>query len=178
MSNVPAQAEAPSIELIMSLQQVLYTEARLMDAERYSEWVEMLAEDLHYFMPGIETRYRSDKTDQAGDLTRMAYYNDNLDDLKKRLRRLETGTAWSEDPATRYTHLVTNIEVELTDQDDQFRVYSNFLAYRNRNERDQDTLIGNREDIWRRKGHSYELLKRTIILKQNILLSKNLNVYL
>jgi len=57
-------------------------------------------------------------------------------------------------------------------------VYSNFLAYRNRNERDQDTLIGNREDIWRQKGSSYELLKRTIILKQNVLLSKNLNVYL
>jgi ethylbenzene dioxygenase beta subunit len=178
MTNGPVQAEAPSIELIMSLQQVLYREARLMDAERYSEWVEMLADDLHYFMPGIETRYRRDKTDQVGDTTRMAYYNDTLDDLKKRLRRLETGTAWSEDPATRYTHLITNIEVELTDQDDQFRVYSNFLAYRNRNERDQDTLIGNREDIWRRKGSSYELFKRTIILKQNVLLSKNLNVYL
>lgn len=178
MSNVSAQAAAPSIELIMSLAQALYKEARLLDEERYNEWVEMLAEDLHYFMPGIETRYRRDKTDQTGDLTRMAYYNDNLDDLKKRLRRLETGTAWSEDPATRYTHLITNIEVELTDQDDQFRVYSNFLAYRNRNERDHDTLIGNREDIWRRKGTSYELLKRTIILKQNILLSKNLNVYL
>jgi len=178
MTNVPVQAEAPSIELIMSLQQVLYKEARLLDAERYSEWVEMLAEDIHYFMPGVETRYRHDKTDQVGDTTRMAYYNDNLDDLKKRLRRLETGTAWSEDPATRYTHLITNVEVELTDQDNQFRVYSNFLAYRNRNERDQDTLIGNREDIWRLKGSSYELLKRTIILKQNVLLSKNLNVYL
>ena len=178
MTNVPVQAEAPSIELIMSLQQVLYKEARLLDAERYSEWVEMLAEDIHYFMPGVETRYRHDKTDQVGDTTRMAYYNDNLDDLKKRLRRLETGTAWSEDPATRYTHLITNVEVELTDQDNQFRVYSNFLASRNRNERDQDTLIGNREDIWRLKGSSYELLKRTIILKQNVLLSKNLNVYL
>jgi ethylbenzene dioxygenase beta subunit len=170
--------EAPSIELIMSLQQTLYKEARLMDAENYSEWVTMLAEDIHYFMPGIETRYRRDKTDQVGDLSRMAYYNDNLEDLKKRLRRLETGTAWSEDPATRYTHLITNIEVELTGQADNFRVYSNFLAYRNRNERDQDTLLGNRVDIWRRKASSFELVKRVIILKQNILLSKNLNIYL
>lgn len=169
---------AVSTELLLSLQQTLYKEARLMDQERYSEWVEMLAEDLHYFMPGIETRYRRDKTDQLTDLTRMAYYNDGLDDLKKRLRRLETGTAWSEDPATRYTHLITNVEVERTDQDDQFLVYSNFLAYRNRNERDQDTLVGNREDIWRRKDGGFELVKRLIVLKQNILLSKNLNVYL
>ena len=178
MTNGSAQLEAPTLDLIISLQQVLYKEARLMDQERYSEWVEMLAEDLHYFMPGIETRYRRDETDQIGDQTRMAYYNDNLDDLKKRLRRLETGTAWSEDPATRYTHLITNVEVELRDQEDHFRVYSNFLAYRNRNERDQDTLLGNREDLWRRKGSSFELVKRLIVLKQNILLSKNLNVYL
>ena len=56
MTNGSAQLEAPTLDLIISLQQVLYKEARLMDQERYSEWVEMLAEDLHYFMPGIETR--------------------------------------------------------------------------------------------------------------------------
>ena len=167
-----------NLELIKTVEQTLYREARLLDQERYHEWVAMLADDIHYHMPGIETRYRRDKTDQVHDLTRMAYYNDNLDDLKKRLRRLETGTAWSEDPATRYTHLITNIEVIPTEREDEVLVYSNFLAYRNRNEKDQDTLIGNREDIWRKTADGYKLAKRVIILKQNILLSKNLNVYL
>ncbi len=167
-----------NLELIKTVEQTLYREARLLDQERYHEWVAMLADDIHYHMPGIETRYRRDKTDQVHDLTRMAYYNDNLEDLKKRLRRLETGTAWSEDPATRYTHLITNIEVIPTEKEDEVLVYSNFLAYRNRNEKDQDTLIGNREDIWRKTLEGYKLTKRIIILKQNVLLSKNLNVYL
>ncbi len=167
-----------NLELIKTVEQALYREVRLLDQERYHEWVAMLTDDIHYYMPGIETRYRRDKTDQIHDLTRMAYYNDNLDDLKKRLRRLETGTAWSEDPATRYTHLITNIEVIPTEREDEVLVYSNFLAYRNRNEKDQDTLIGNREDIWRKTADGYKLAKRVIILKQNILLSKNLNVYL
>lgn len=167
-----------NLELIKTVEQALYREVRLLDQERYHEWVAMLTDDIHYHMPGIETRYRRDKTDQVHDLTRMAYYNDNLDDLKKRLRRLETGTAWSEDPATRYTHLITNIEVIPTEREDEVLVYSNFLAYRNRNEKDQDTLIGNREDIWRKTADGYKLAKRVIILKQNILLSKNLNVYL
>ncbi len=167
-----------NLELIKTIEQTLYREARLMDNERYKEWVGMLTDDIHYHMPGIETRYRRDKTEQVHDLTRMAYYNDNLEDLKKRLRRLETGTAWSEDPATRYTHLITNIEVVPTEKEDEVLVYSNFLAYRNRNEKDQDTLIGNREDIWRKTGEGYKLAKRMIILKQNVLLSKNLNVYL
>jgi ethylbenzene dioxygenase beta subunit len=167
-----------NLELIKTVEHALYREARLLDQERYHEWVAMLTDDVHYHMPGIETRYRRDKTDQVHDLTRMAYYNDNLEDLKKRLRRLETGTAWSEDPATRYTHLITNIEVIPTEKEDEVLVYSNFLAYRNRNEKDQDTLIGNREDIWRKTSEGYKLAKRLIILKQNVLLSKNLNVYL
>ena len=167
-----------SSELITTLTQVLYREARLLDQERYDEWMNMLAEDLHYHMPGIETRYRRDNYDQIADLNRMAYYNDNKSDLKKRLARLETGTAWSEDPATRYVHLISNVEVELTEKDDEFRVFSNFYAYRNRNERDNDMLIGHRSDIWRGVGESFELVKRQIILKQNILLSKNLNIYL
>lgn len=167
-----------NLELIKTIEQTLYREARLLDNERYKEWVGMLTDDIHYHMPGIETRYRRDKTEQVHDMTRMAYYNDNMEDLKKRLRRLETGTAWSEDPATRYTHLITNIEVVPTEKEDEVLVYSNFLAYRNRNEKDQDTLIGNREDIWRKTVEGYKLAKRMIILKQNVLLSKNLNVYL
>lgn len=167
-----------NLEILKTIEQTLYREARLLDQERYKEWVGMLTDDIHYHMPGIETRYRRDKTDQVHDLTRMAFYNDNLEDLKKRLRRLETGTAWSEDPATRYTHLITNIEVVPTEKEDEVLVYSNFLAYRSRNEKDQDTLIGNREDIWRKTAEGYKLAKRMIILKQNVLLSKNLNVYL
>lgn len=176
--NRPASGAMPALELAHALEQTLYREARMLDDENYIEWVAMLADDLHYHMPGIETRYRRDKTDQVGDFTRMAYYNDGLDEIKKRLARLETGTAWSEDPATRYTHIVTNVEVELTDNEGEFRVYSNFLAYRNRNERDEDTLIGRRTDIWRQTADGFQLSKRLIILKQNILLSKNLNVYL
>ena len=174
----PVKLPAPSVELLCEIQQTLYREARLLDAERYDEWVAMLTEDLHYHMPGIETRYRRDKTDQVGDLKRMAYYNDSLDDLNKRLRRLKTGTAWSEDPATRYVHLIGNVEVEHTQKAHEYKVYSTFMAYRCRNERDQDTLYGNREDLWRRTSQGLQLARRLIVLKQNVLLSKSLNIYL
>jgi len=178
-TTAPSQNIAPvPMELISEVEQTLYREARLLDNEQYDDWTAMMCDDLHYFMPGLETRYRRDKTDQVTDLTRMAYYNDSLPELHKRLARLKTGTAWSEDPATRYCHLITNIEVETTELAGEYRVYSNFLAYRNRNERDNDTLIGRREDIWRRQGAVLKLARRTIFLKQNVLLSKNLNIYL
>lgn len=173
-----SQETLNNTDIARALEQTIYREARLLDQEHYEEWLAMLADDIHYFMPSIETRYRSDQTDQVNNLTRMAYYNDGIEDLKKRLRRLSTGTAWSEDPPTRYCHLITNIEVEETGKPDEYRVYSNFCAYRNRNERDQDTLYGHRQDIWRGTPGKFRLAKRTIILKMNVLLSKNLNVYL
>jgi ethylbenzene dioxygenase beta subunit len=174
----PLSGRIASLELTHALTQTLYREARLLDDEDFAGWVKMLAEDLHYHMPGIETRYRRDKTNQISDLTRMAYYNDNLDEIKKRLSRLETGTAWSEDPATRYTHIITNVEVEYTETHGEYRVFSNFYAYRNRNERDEDSLVGNRVDIWREAGGAFQLVRRRIILKHNVMLSKNMNIYL
>lgn len=176
--KTPLTPALVSLEEQREVEQALYREARFMDCERYDDWVEMLADDLHYYMPGVETRYRRDKTDQIHDLNRMAYYNDNREDIKKRLMRLKTGTAWSEDPATRYLHIVSNVEVEAAEKPNEYRAYSNLLVYRNRNERDEDTLLASREDIWRREGGQLKLVKRLILLKQNVLLSKNLNVYL
>jgi ethylbenzene dioxygenase beta subunit len=168
---------AVSVELISEVEQRLYREVRFLDDEEYRKWTDMMTPDVHYFMPGIETRYRKDKTDQMNDLSRMAYYNDNLEELGKRIDRLETGTAWSEDPATRFCHIISNIEVETTNNPDEVLVYSNFLVYRNRLERDEDTLIGSRKDLWRREDGVLKLAKRRILLKQNVLISKNMNVY-
>ena len=166
-----------STDLLKEVEQRLFREVRLLDDEAYDQWLDMMTEDVHYFMPGIETRYRKDTTDQLNDTRRMAFYNDNKEEIVKRLARLATGTAWSEDPPTRYCHLITNVEVETTDNPVEYLVYSNFLVYRNRLERDEDTLIGSRKDIWRRERGILKLAKRRILLKQNVLISKNMNVY-
>ena len=72
-----------------------------------------------------------------------------------------------------------DIEVELTGQPNEYRVYSNFYSYRNRNERDEDVLVGSREDLWRREPDGRLLLvNRTILPKWSVLPSKNLNVFL
>ena len=42
-----------NLELIKTIEQTLYREARLLDQELYKEWVVMLTDDIHYHMPGI-----------------------------------------------------------------------------------------------------------------------------
>lgn len=176
--DVTTQNARPSLEVIRELEQTLFREARYLDTEGFDDWLGMLAEDIDYFMPGMETRYRDDAADPY-DRTRMAYYNDDLETLMIRVARLKTGTAWSEDPPTRYCHIITNIEVEVTDDPNEYKVYSNFYAYRNRNERDEDRpLVGSREDTWRYENGDYVLAKRIITPKWNVLLAKNLNIFL
>ncbi|MDF1819626.1 MAG: 3-phenylpropionate/cinnamic acid dioxygenase subunit beta [Immundisolibacteraceae bacterium] len=166
----------PSLELINDVQQFLYREARLQDAQAYRDWLTMLTDDIHYWMPTREQRYRSNPMEP--DITHAAHYNDNYADLETRIRRTETGTCWSEDPATRSAHVVTNIEVELTDSPNEYRVYSLIAVYRNMNEDEEHTLYGHREDILRNVNGELKLARRKIIIDQNIFLSKSLNVYL
>lgn len=64
-----ATRTAPSVDIVNEVQQTLFREARLLDEERYDEWVQMLAHDIHYYMPGMETRYRRDTVEQVHDLT-------------------------------------------------------------------------------------------------------------
>lgn len=165
-----------SLELISEVQQFLYREARVHDNEQFREWLSMLTDDIHYWMPFRYQRYRKNKSEPT--IYDQSYFCDSMQDLEKRVLRTETGTCWSEDPATRAAHVITNIEVELTDNADEFLVYSLTTVHRNMNEDEEHTMIGHRTDILRRVDGVLKLAKRKIILDQNIFMNKSLNVYL
>jgi 3-phenylpropionate/cinnamic acid dioxygenase small subunit len=52
-----------------------------------------------------------------------------------------------------------------------------FLIYRNRVETETDILVGKREDVLRRDSEEWRIARRTILLDQNVLLSKNLTFF-
>ncbi len=150
-------------------------EARYLDQEDYERWFGLLTEDLHYWMPTRETRFRRDET--PPDPQRMNFYKETLESLRMRASRLDTGTAWSENPRTRYRHLITNVEV-FSASGNEIRALSNFIVYRHRLEREEAWLVGQREDLLRTIEGELRIARRTILLDQSVLLSKNLNVYL
>jgi len=158
------------------LKRFLYHESRLLDAEEYEAWLGLMAEDIHYWMPVQENRDRKDK---AGTFsaTRMAFFDDNYQQLKTRIDRFGMHTAWSENPRTRHVHSVSNIEVFETANPEEFEVQSVFINCRNARERDQDIIMGRRVDLIRCVKGDYYLAKRLIILSHNVLLSKNINTF-
>ncbi len=172
----PLEAEVTQ-ETYFQVQQFLFRECRLLGEERYEEWLGLMTDDIHYWMPLIQARYRQDPKPQI-DRHRMAHFDDDMLGLRRRVTRALHGTAWTEDPPTRVVYQISNIEVEPTADPDEFRVHSVFTNCRGRNETEETVLHGRRVDMLRRKPEGLRLAKREIYITQSVLLAKNLNIFL
>lgn len=168
----------PPRELVYEIEQFLYREVRLLEEERYEEWLGIMTEDIIYWMPGIQARYRKDKAPRYSH-SRMAHFDDDLLNLRRRVTRSLHETAWAEDPPTRSCYMVSNIEVEPVENTDEFIVHSVIMNVRGRNETEEDWLMARRKDRLRRIGDgAFRLARREIYITQAVLLSKNLNIFL
>lgn len=168
-------SQSPPVGLQREVEAFLFREARLLDDERYMEWLGLLSDDVHYWVPGIENRNRRDP---LGAYTEghMAYFDDGKRDLERRIDRLTSDTAWAENPPTRHLHLVSNVEVEEADEP---LAHSVIVCHRWRYEKDEDVLYGRREDRLRRDDDgALRLVRRRVVLSHNILPAKNLNTFL
>jgi 3-phenylpropionate/cinnamic acid dioxygenase small subunit len=175
--------------LIREVEQFLYREARLLDERRFHDWLQLLTDDIRYWMGNRTNRYprsskaiaildpdRYDEDDRTKE-DELAILDEDKSTLNGRIARLDTGMAWAEDPPSRTRHLITNVEVEPRDADTELDVYSNFIVYRSRSETEQDFYVGTRRDILRRVDGALRIASRKITLDQNVLLAKNVSIF-
>jgi 3-phenylpropionate/cinnamic acid dioxygenase small subunit len=168
--------------LKQEIEDFLYREADLLDERHYDEWLALLAEDVRYWMP----MRRNVKVDDLGrEFTRegrdISWFDEGKETLTRRVRQIQTGIHWAEEPVSRISHLISNIqlvEVNPSAADPaEVSVRCRFLVYRNRVETETDILVGKREDLLRRAGEGWQIARRKILLDQNVLLSKNLTFF-
>ncbi len=153
----------------------LHQEAELLDNGRFSEWLELMTEDIRYRMPVRVNRGRSLKPDYA---EKTEIFSDNLASLRIRVKRLGTDFAWAEMPPSRTRHLITNVRVHSTPDPLELDVLSYFLVYRNRtNSSRADILAGERQDLMRKVEEKWRLARRTILLDQVVVGSRNLSIF-
>jgi 3-phenylpropionate/cinnamic acid dioxygenase small subunit len=171
-----------SVLLKQEMEEFLYYEAELLDERRYEEWLELLAEDVRYWMPmrrnvkfgELEREYTREGLD-------INWFDEGKDTLTRRVQQLLTGVHWAEEPLSRICHMVSNVQLlhvrpsvlaplEVT-------VKCRFLIYRNRVDTETDLLVGKREDVVRRTNGQWKIRQRKIVLDQNVLLAKNLTFF-
>lgn len=157
--------------------QFYYLEAEFLDDGRFADWLEMLADDLHYWAPTRTNRLRRQQALAISAPGEAAFYDETKDSLAWRIRRYDSGMAWAEDPPSRTRHLVSNVSVRERG-DGLLQVRSAFLVYRNRLHTETDIYAGGRTDVLRRTGvHGFEVVKRTLLFEQNVLQMKNISTF-
>jgi 3-phenylpropionate/cinnamic acid dioxygenase small subunit len=174
------------IERLLLSQEItdfLYREAELLDERRYQEWLGLLADDIRYWMPmRRNVKFGEEEREFTRADSDINWFDEGKDTLGRRIKQIETGIHWAEEPRSRLSHLVTNVQLQGAEPSfavpREVSVTCRFLIYRNRVETETDILVGRREDLLRRNGAGWLLARRKIILDQNVLLTKNLTFFI
>lgn len=162
-------------QLQHEVEQFLYDEGALLDERRFHEWLELLTEDVHYWMPIRMTVGAADTSEEWTREDQNSYFDDDKDMLEHRVRKLDTGYSWSEDPPSRTNHMVSNVRIRPTQDTSEIIAECRFIVYRNRLATDEDWYVGRREDVLRKVDGHWRIAKRHIYLDQTTLKSKNLS---
>src|SRR4249920_1579726 len=170
-------AVTPQQALWLELMQFYIREAWRLDERQFTAWLDLFTEDVLYFMPRRKNVPRRESHREVTPLGDLALIEDDKRYLEMRVARLDTGMAWAEDPPSRTRHLIGNLVVEPLPSG-EVQAKTAFLVYRSHLETDQQLLAGSREDVLRRVEGAWKVAKRTIVLDANVLLDKNLSIFL
>ena len=142
------------------IEQFLYLEARLLDSQRYEEWLELFTEDARYWVPATDL-----PEGRAGET--LGLIDDDIVRIRARVERLLSRHAHAEYPWSRTRRLVTNARITGL-EGDEISASASFLVYRIRN-RHVDPYIGHYEYVFRRTGGALKIRSRTAILDLEVL---------
>ena len=164
------------------IEEFLHREADLLDGRDFRGWLDLLADDLVYFMPvrrNVKFGEHAEKENtRQGE--GISWFDEDKWTLTKRVEQILTGVHYAEEPLSRVSHMVSNIRLldirPATDNPSEVTVGCRFLVHQSRVEYEHYTFIGRRTDILRRHGDSWLIARRELILEQNVLLAKNLSI--
>ncbi len=162
MSGVP-------VEIQLAIERFMAHEARLLEEHRLDEWLELLADDVKYFMASREAVEPPSDGSPAMPQGGFALFDDDKELLQLRVGRMQSKLAPTEVPPALVQRLITNIHADGTDVAGQYRVRSNFLVHQERRGRHTSTFVGSRDDLLRRADGSFRIARREIRLAHTVL---------
>lgn len=179
----PISRDAAYFQLRGEIEEFFYDEAELIDGRQFERWLELLHDDLVYFMPmrrnvafGQHAEHENTLEDEG-----ISWFNEDKWTVTKRVEQILTGVHFAEEPLSRTSHLITNIQVRRAEPDahNATRVETScrFLVYLNRVEYETYFFVGKRYDTLVRDNAGWKVLRREIILDQNVLMAKNLSTF-
>jgi 3-phenylpropionate/cinnamic acid dioxygenase small subunit len=151
-------------------EQLLFREAWLLDNNRYEDWLKLLAQGIRYYAP-VQANRRKD----SGPEIELCHFDDRHADLIKKVKRIRTGAARSEEFPSRVRRYISNVLVTES-LDDSARVNSNFIVVRHRSGGRMNMFTGSRQDNWIKvNSDSWELNSRLIQIDGDVV--NNISIF-
>ncbi|HVC43548.1 MAG TPA: aromatic-ring-hydroxylating dioxygenase subunit beta [Candidatus Binataceae bacterium] len=142
------------------VEDLLFSEAALLDEWRLEEWLELLCEDATYEIPPTDVP----EGDSRNTLFIIA---DDIVRIRSRVKQLLGKAAWAENPPSRTRRLVTNVRVLGVDGE-EIVVAANFAVHRMRHE-SVDSYIGRYDYRLVRNGQTLKIRRRRATLDNEAL---------
>lgn len=171
-----AAAVAVDLETRFAVQDLYVLEAELLDDRRFEEWLELFTPDVLYTAP-VRIHRKSPAPDVVDEI---GHFDDTIQSLTLRVRRLRTDVAWAEDPPSHTRRFVTNMRIRpAEDAPGELAVRTNLMLFRSRGDMGAyDLIVGERHDRLRPVDGAWRIASRRAVLDQASLGTKNLGVFL
>jgi benzoate/toluate 1,2-dioxygenase subunit beta len=136
---------------------LLYSEARLLDDLRHQEWLAMLDENATYWIP-----CNGEGTDPNREISLVF---DDKHRLTDRIGRLESGLAHAQNPPSKTKRLVSNVQIENA-TDDVATVLSAFILYELRRGKER-VFAGRYEHGLHLVDGTWKIASKKVVLMNN-----------
>jgi benzoate/toluate 1,2-dioxygenase subunit beta len=144
---------------LQAIEQFVYKEARLLDARRFEDWLTLFADDAVYWVPAGH--------DDIDPAQHVSIIYDTLAGMQKRVGRLNSGFAYSQEPASRTHRLISNVEV-VGDKDDGGVLEVATMMLLVELSRHRQTIHSARcEFSLRRSGDEWKIVRKKVNLLKN-----------
>ena len=177
MERTPQSALIDELLLRYRVEQFYIHEAELLDTRQFEAWLDLLADDIRYWMPVTRNKNHGE---WDGEYTRegkdLNWFDEGKFELEQRVKQIATGLHWAEEPISRTCHMVSNLHVADVG-DGALTARCRFIVYRNRTETETDFFVGKRQDTLRETEDGFAIAAREIYLDQSVLLAKNLTLF-
>jgi benzoate/toluate 1,2-dioxygenase subunit beta len=135
----------------------LYREARLMDSHAYEQWLSLWTDDALYWVPSNDDDFDPER--------HVSIVYENRAGLEDRIARLKSGAAYAQDPKSRLSRVVSNVEV-VEEDENEVTVYSTFNLTALRRRR-MDIFAGRSIYKLRRERDSFKIAYKKVVLINN-----------
>ena len=146
------------VDLLRSVEQFLFLEARLADEGDYDGWEALWTDDGVYWIPA--------NGDDIDPTSQMSIVFDNRSRIALRVRQLKHDKRHAQNPRSRLRRILGNVEILQRDDGGDVMVGANFIVYESRQR--GTTLWGGRAEYrLRPTDGSWRMARKKVMLVDN-----------